>query len=137
VRAKQLPALVTPRLGDSLVKADGTPWMAGFLNQGPKLNMEDVSQQLAALPLGSHLKTDPWDDKVYALNLKADTVLNPGDKMPLEVTPVFFRLQRYQAAATAPATANAPVPQQAQPQASAADGTAAAQPPAQTQQNPQ
>jgi hypothetical protein len=121
-RSKQLTALLTPRLGDSLVKADGTPWMAGFLNQGPKLNMEDITQ-IAALPLGSHLKSDPWDDRVYALNLKAEPILNPGDKMPFELTPVYFRLQRYSAAA-APATANAPIPQQTQPQGPAADGTA-------------
>src|SRR5271170_1413117 len=63
-RAKTLPALVTPRLGDSLLKADGTPWMAGFLNQGPKLNMDDLAQDRAALPLGSRLRTDAWDDKV-------------------------------------------------------------------------
>src|SRR6201986_1719924 len=68
VRSKQLTALLTPRLGDSLVKADGTPWMAAFLNQGPKLDMASMTQQTAALPLGSHLKTDPWDDKVFALN---------------------------------------------------------------------
>ncbi len=144
VRAKSLTALVTPRLGDSLLKADGTPWMAAFLTEGPKLNMEDVAQ-LAALPLGSHLRTDPWDDKVYALNLKGDSILNPGDKMPLELTPVYFRLQRYQPPATAPASAaaaTAPAPaaqEQTQPQpqapapAPATDGGNNAQP----QQNPQ
>jgi len=142
LRAKALPALVTPRLGDPLLKADGTPWMAGFLNQGPKLNMDDLAQR-AALPLGSHLRTDAWDDKVYALNLKGDSILNPGDKMPLELTPVYFRLQKYQAPAVAPASANAPTPAQTtQPQ-----GTAQTQPQtpattdnsnnAQPQQNPQ
>jgi len=139
-RSKQLTALLTPRLGDSLVKADGTPWMAGFLNQGPKLNMDDLTQ-VAALPLGSHLRADPWDDRVYALNVKGDAILNPGDKMPFELTPVYFRLQRYQPPAAAAASASAPAaagtPDQAQPQqAPAADG-AAAQPAAQPQQNPQ
>jgi hypothetical protein len=111
--------------------------------------MDDLTQ-VAALPLGSHLKIDAWDDKVYPLNSKAETILNPGDKMPLELTPVYFRLQRYQAAAAAPATANTPVPQtqpqQTQPQAAASDGSNAqpaasdgsnTQPPAQPQQNPQ
>jgi len=131
-RAKVLSALVTPRLGDSLLKPDGTPWMAGFLNQGPKLNMDDLNQ-IAALPLGSHLRTDSWDDKVFALNLKADQILNPGDKMPLELTPVYFRLQRYQPPATAPASAsNAPAQDQAQPQAPAAESNNT-----QPQQNPQ
>jgi hypothetical protein len=132
-RTKQLPSLVNPRLGDPLMKADGTPWMAGFLTQGPKLNMDDLQQQ-AALPLGSHLKIDTWDDKVYALNLRAEPILNPGDKMPLELTPIYFRLQRYQAAAANPATANTPVPQSPQSPAQAPD-TGTAQPP-QDQQAP-
>jgi len=129
VRSKQLSSLLTPRLGDSLVKEDGTPWMSAFLTRGPKLNMDDLTQ-VAALPLGSHLKYDPWNDKVYALNLRADPILNPGDKMPLELTPVFFRLQRYDEAAQAPATANAPVPAQGQAQD---NGTAQPAPPAQQQ----
>ncbi|HEX3437714.1 MAG TPA: hypothetical protein VHT24_13175 [Pseudacidobacterium sp.] len=147
-RGKQIPALLTPRMGDPLLKQDGTPWMAAFLNRGPKLNVDDLTQT-AALPLGSHLKTDPWDDKVYALNLKGDRILNPGDKMPMELTPVFFRLQRYQAAAAVPASANAPLPQAqgqpadgsnnaaqpTQPQGPPADGNNAPQ--AQPQQNPQ
>jgi hypothetical protein len=136
-RAKSLSALLTPRLGDSLVRSDGTPWMAGFLNQGPKLNIEDVAQDRGALPLGSHLRVDAWDDKVYALNLKGDQILNPGDKMPLELTPVYFRLQRYQTSAVAPPSATAPsstspAQDQAQPQTPAATNTNA-----QPQQNPQ
>lgn len=139
-RAKVLPALVTPRLGDSLLRADGTPWMAGFLNQGPKLNIEDVAQDRAALPLGSHLRTDAWDDKVYALNLKGDQILNPGDKMPLELTPVYYRLQRYQAPAVAPASASAPAADQNQAQPPAqtpANTTSNTQPQQNPQQNPQ
>jgi hypothetical protein len=31
--------------------------------------------------------------------------MNPRDKMPLEVTPVYFKLQRYNAANVTPATA--------------------------------
>jgi len=129
-RSKTLPSLVTPRLGDSLLKADGTPWLSGFLNQGPKLNLADMSQDRGALPLGSRLRIDAWDDKVYALNIKGDQMLNPRDKMPLELTPVYFRLQRYQAAA--PASATAPAPTQMQSQAPTAESNNA-----QPQQNPQ
>jgi hypothetical protein len=49
------------------------------------------------LPLGSWLKTDPWDDKVHMLNAKRYAPMTPRDKMPLEVTPIFFKLQRYDA----------------------------------------
>jgi Peptidase family M48 len=96
-REKELKALNTPKLGDSLLKADGTPWMAELQRMAPKLNWDDLTQR-AALPLGSWLKTDPWDDKVHMLNAKVYAYLNPRDKMPFEVTPVFYKLQRYDVA---------------------------------------
>jgi len=105
-RGKVLKALNTPKLGDSLLKADGTPWMADLAHAAPKLNWDDLTQR-PALPLGSWLKTDPWDDKEHPLNAKVYAYMNPRDKMPLEVTPIFFKLQRYDASKlpqTAPAT---------------------------------
>jgi hypothetical protein len=111
-REKVLKALNTPKLGDSLLKTDGTPWMSDLQKMAPKLNWDDLTQT-AALPLGSWLKTDPWDDKVHQLSAKIYAPMNPRDKMPLEVTPIFYKLQRYDAAkaeaAVAPAAA-APAP---------------------------
>jgi len=116
-RSKELKALNTPMLGDSLLKADGTPWMAAVEHMAPKLNWDDLAQT-PALPLGSWLKTDPWDDKVHMLNAKRYAPMNPRDKMPFEVTPLFYKLQRYDVtrveAPTAPATA-APAPATAAP----------------------
>ena len=60
----------------------------------PKLNWDDLTQT-PALPLGSWLKTDPWDDKVHMLNAKRYAPMNARDKMPFEVTPIFYKLQRY------------------------------------------
>ena len=51
--------------------------------------------QIAALPLGSHLRIDAWDDEVHFLNVKAEPILNAREKMPLELTPIYFRLSRY------------------------------------------
>jgi hypothetical protein len=128
-RSKVLKALMTaPRLGDSLLKPDGTPWMADLLHSAPKINWDDLTQT-AALPLGSWLKTDPWDDKVHMLNAKRYAPMNARDKMPFEVTPIFFKLQRYDAALAAPA-APAAAPAGDQP-AAAPDNTPPAQPPAQ------
>jgi hypothetical protein len=93
-RGTVLKALNTPKLGDSLLKTDGTPWMTTLAHGAPKLNWDDLAQ-IPALPLGSWLKTDPWDDHVHQLNAKLYAPLNPRDKMPLEVTPVYYRLQRY------------------------------------------
>ncbi len=107
-REKPLSALLSPRLGDALVKADGTPWLAELGKGAPKLNINDLTQN-AALPIGSHLKTDPWSDKVLALNAKQPVLLNAADKLPFALTPVYLRLQRYQAnLAPAPVPAAAP-----------------------------
>ena len=119
-REKQLKALNTPKLGDSLLKSDGTPWMADLQRQAPKLNWDDLTQR-PALPLGSWLKTDPWDDRVHQLNAKIYAYMNPRDKMPLELTPVFYKLQRYDASKLAQ-----PVPPAATPAApTAADESTA------------
>jgi hypothetical protein len=99
-REKPLKQLNSPKLGDSLLKADGTPWMADLQHMSPKLNWDDLAQR-PANPLGFWLKTDPWDDKVHQLNAKIYAYMNPRDKMPFEVTPLFFKLQRYDAAAAA------------------------------------
>jgi hypothetical protein len=129
---KQLTFLLTPRLGDSLLKADGTPWLAGLTQGAPKLNPDDLTQ-IAALPLNSHLRIDPWDDKVYQLNVKPAPLLNARDKMPFQVTPLYYRLQRYQAPAVAapapaPATGAAPAPAPADTTAPPADNTPATAP---------
>jgi hypothetical protein len=101
-REKALKQLNSPKLGDSLLKTDGTPWMASLQHMSPKLNWDDL-QQRPANPLGFWLKTDPWDDKVHQLNAKIFAYMNPRDKMPFEVTPIFFKLNRYDAAAAAAA----------------------------------
>ena len=96
-RAKVLKALNTPKLGDSLLQADGTPWMSDLEKMAPKISWDDLNQ-IAALPLGSWIKTDPWDDTVHMLNDKRYAPMNAREKMPFEVTPIFFNLQRYEVA---------------------------------------
>ncbi|HEX8712115.1 MAG TPA: hypothetical protein VF730_09600 [Terracidiphilus sp.] len=96
-RAASLKALNSPKLGDSLLNEQGIPWMAGLEKMAPKINWDDLNQR-AALPLGSWLKVDPWDDTVHMLNAKQFAPLNAREKMPFEVTPLFFNLQRYDVA---------------------------------------
>ncbi|MGB7547587.1 MAG: hypothetical protein WBM14_07555 [Terracidiphilus sp.] len=123
-RGRVLKALNTPKLGDSMLKADGTPWMAELSRSAAKIDWDDLAQ-LPALPLGSWLKIDPWDDTVHMLNAKRYAPMNPRDKMPLEVTPIFFKLQRFDAAHVNPPAA--PAPPAAAPAAEPAGGD---QPPA-------
>ena len=99
--SKPLKQLNSPKLGDSMLKEDGTPWLAELAKLAPKLNQDDTTQ-VAAQPLGSWLKTDPWDDKEHALNAKFYAPMNARDKMPFEVTAIYYKLQRYDDAQKAP-----------------------------------
>ncbi|HEV3149503.1 MAG TPA: hypothetical protein VGY94_01035 [Acidobacteriaceae bacterium] len=126
-REKELSALNTPRLGDSMLDSTGQPWLIAVQKRAPKLD-QDKLDQIAALPLGSRLRTDAWDDKVYTLKTSAPVLLNARDKMPFEVTPVYYKLVRFDQAQGA-AGADASTQQQpAQPD------QASAQPAAQPQQ---
>lgn len=110
-RAKTLPSLMQPQLGDSLFTspADDQVWMSALVAKAPKLNMANL-RQIPSLPLGSHLRVDSWNDTVQQMNAKPVAVLSPSDKMPFELTPVFFRLRQYGAATTNPAAAGASSP---------------------------
>ena len=68
--------------------------MADLTKVAPKLDLDKLDQ-IAALPLGSHLKVDAWDDRVLQLNAKPAALLNARDKMPFEITPILLRLTRY------------------------------------------
>ncbi len=121
-REKVLTALNTPKLGDSLLKSDGTPWMADLQHMAPALNWDDLTQR-PALPLNSWLKTDPWDDRVHQINAKIYAYMNPRDKMPLELTPVFYKLQHYDASRLTPAVSPAAAPAPAATEAAPTPGS--------------
>jgi hypothetical protein len=125
-REKELTALNTPRLGDSMLDSTGQPWLIAVQKRAPKLD-QDKLDQIAALPLGSRLRTDAWDDKVYTLKTTAPVLLNARDKMPFEVTPVYYKLVRYDQAQSAAGADPSTQQQPAQP------NQASAQPAAQPQ----
>ena len=97
--AKDLHALMTPRLGDFLIKPDGTPWLSALCTNSVHLEADNLNQ-IAALPLGSHLRIDAWDDQVRFLSTKPEAILNASEKMPLELTPIYFRLSYYSSSGT-------------------------------------
>ncbi|MGC8550492.1 MAG: hypothetical protein ACP5M4_12400 [Acidobacteriaceae bacterium] len=99
-REGALKNLLSPRLGDSLIQPDGQPWLAAFMKGAPRLDMKNLNQ-IAALPLDSHLKIDPWTDQVETLKYRPAPLLSAADKMPFEITPIYFRLTNYQPPAQA------------------------------------
>jgi hypothetical protein len=104
-KEKTLKALMTPELGDSLLNPSGAAWLAGVSKVPALIEPKDLSQ-IAALPLGSHIRVDAWDDKVEYLQPTPAPILNASDKMPLEITPIYFRLRRYES----PQASNAAAP---------------------------
>jgi len=45
------------------------------------------ASQLAALPLGAHLKMDPWNGSVELIKARPTGQISEREKMPFEVTP--------------------------------------------------
>ena len=70
--------------------------MAPLVQSAPNLEAKNI-QQLPALPLGSRIKLDPWDDHVEMQKSKPVSLLSVRDKMSFEVAPVFPNLVRVSA----------------------------------------
>jgi hypothetical protein len=113
-RVKSLKALNEPMIGDGLVKSDtdDTFWMQALIAKGEKLNMNDP-KQIAAMPLASFIRFDPWTDKVATMHTAVEPILGAPDKMPFEIAPVYLKLTYYKAPeppAAPPAGAAGPAP---------------------------
>jgi hypothetical protein len=92
-RSGELPALTTPHFGNRIAKKDDLLRFEPVVQAAPQLQQKDV-RQIAALPLGSRIKLDPWNDRVEMKSMKPVPLYSARDKMPLEVTPVFLNLAR-------------------------------------------
>jgi len=91
---KQIPHLISANLGNRVYMADR------LMQASPQLQPTKVDQ-VAALPLGSRIILNPWDDSVTLAKTKPVQLLSAREKMPFEVTPFMPYLTRYQAAANA------------------------------------
>jgi hypothetical protein len=97
--------LVSPHFGARF--ANGGVLRAATMDQAPQVDAKNIAQ-IPALPLGSRVKLDPWDDHVEMLKSKPVALLSIRDKMSLEVTPVYPNLVRFTAPSTATETAAKP-----------------------------
>lgn len=93
LRTADLPALLTPHLGNSLAEDGHLARMADLVNSAPALE-PDKLDQIAALPLGGRIRVDPWDDKLSLVKTQAVALYSPREKVPFEVTPFFPHLTR-------------------------------------------
>jgi len=92
-QAKELKQLISPRLGNQLVG------LARSWNGTTALHPND-KDQIAALPLGSRIKLDPWDDGIDLLKAPRQTILSAREKMPFEIAPLYPYATKYQETAS-------------------------------------
>jgi len=93
--SKFLSALINPHLGNRVLLA------SALMTSAPQLQ-PDKLDQIAALPIGSRIKVDPWSGRADLVKAKPVPLLSPREKMPFEVTPFMPYLTRYQKPGTVP-----------------------------------
>lgn len=92
------PNLFGAQLGNRLIDTKHQIQMAQLLQRAPKLKPKSL-KQIAALPLGSRIKVNAWNDKISLMKTGPIDLISAKDKMPFEVTPLIPYLARYQAKA--------------------------------------
>lgn len=85
LRSKQIPNLISPRLGD-------VPLMAPAVAADPALKTGPTD--IVALPLGGRVKFDPWNDELAMLKAAPVRNLGPGERLAFKVTPFLPYLTR-------------------------------------------
>jgi hypothetical protein len=107
--AGQLPNLVRPHFGNRLTKGSALVRMQDLMQTAPALE-RTRTDQIAALPLGSRIKLDPWDNHLEMLKSQPVALLSAREKMPFEITPVVLKLTRKTVATQAQGSGNGDVP---------------------------
>jgi len=96
---KEVPNLISANLGNHVFMGEQ------LLQTGPQLQPTNVAQ-IAALPLGSRIVLNSWDDSIGLAKSKPVQLLSAREKMPFEVTPFMPYLTRFDATANAAVAAD-------------------------------
>ena len=86
-RGPVLTNLISPRLGSRMENGNSTRMPQVFAS-APTLEEKRIDQ-IAALPIGSRIKLDPWSNRLTMVNATPVALLSSREKMPFEVTPFF------------------------------------------------
>ncbi|MHB8501626.1 MAG: hypothetical protein ACYDHE_11870, partial [Candidatus Acidiferrales bacterium] len=65
-----------------------------LLQSAPALDPASL-QQMGALPMGSRIKINPWNDDISLMKTQQIAPNSPREKIPFEVTPIDLYLTRY------------------------------------------
>ena len=91
-----LPNLLEANLGNQVANAEALARLEEFTASAPAIE-EDKMEQIAALPLGSRVKLNPWENRLALVKTRPLALLSPREKMPFEVTPFVLYLTRSEA----------------------------------------
>ena len=83
---RKVPNLIKANLGESLVVDNRITFMSKVAEGTPALELGNP-QQIAALPLGSRVKLDPWAGQLRFVKAQPPRIYSAKDKLALEVTP--------------------------------------------------
>jgi hypothetical protein len=83
-----LKQLISARLGNQVY------FTSQLLQLAPALEPANL-QQLGALPMGSRIKVNAWNDVVRLIETHQMGPISPREKIPFEVTPIDLHLTRY------------------------------------------
>jgi hypothetical protein len=92
-RGPALQNLLAANLGNQVANQDALNRLAEFAASAPALD-EDKIEQIAALPLGSRVKLNPWNNRIELVKARPLALLSAREKMPFEVTPFALFLTR-------------------------------------------
>lgn len=87
-QSKALKQLINARLGNQVY------FTSQLLQIAPGLDPANL-QQTGALPMGSRIKINPWDDAVSLMKTQQMPPISPREKIPFEVTPIDLHLTRF------------------------------------------
>jgi len=90
-RKQDVTWLISPHFGNRFTRTNLVHSTA--VTTAPPLEMRNLAQ-LPALPLGSRIRLDPWNDRVEMQKSKSVPLVSARDKMSFEVTPMFPNLVR-------------------------------------------
>jgi len=84
--SNRLPSLTRPLLGDKLVASHNILRMSALMENAPQLRSTRLDQ-IAALPLGSRTRLDPWLDNLEMVAMRLCRSKAPARKCPLRSLP--------------------------------------------------
>jgi hypothetical protein len=97
-RGSTLPRLLQANLGNQFANASALNRLATFAASAPALE-ENKIEQIAALPLGSRVKVNPWNNQITLVKTRPISLLSAREKMPFEITPFALYLTRIETVA--------------------------------------